>query len=84
MNILSGSSSVGRVSAFQADCREFESRLPLIKKDLGFQILFICEVRIKERATHMFCTCVCELTWENRKGNTNSQKNIRSMRKDFC
>ena len=24
-----GSSSVGRVSAFQADCREFESRLPL-------------------------------------------------------
>ena len=29
---MSGSSSVGRVSAFQADCREFESRLPLIKK----------------------------------------------------
>lgn len=29
MNTLCGSSSVGRVSAFQADCREFESRLPL-------------------------------------------------------
>lgn len=29
---MCGSSSVGRVSAFQADCREFESRLPLIKK----------------------------------------------------
>ena len=26
---LSGSSSVGRASAFQAGCREFESRLPL-------------------------------------------------------
>ena len=26
---LSGSSSVGRASAFQAECREFESRLPL-------------------------------------------------------
>ena len=25
-----GRSSVGRVSAFQADCREFESRRPLI------------------------------------------------------
>ena len=30
---MSGSSSVGRVSAFQADRREFESRLPLLKKD---------------------------------------------------
>ena len=28
---LSGSSSVGRASAFQAGCREFESRLPLHK-----------------------------------------------------
>ena len=27
--ILSGSSSVGRASAFQAECREFEPRLPL-------------------------------------------------------
>ncbi len=26
---ISGRSSVGRVSAFQADCREFESRRPL-------------------------------------------------------
>ena len=26
---LSGSSSVGRASAFQAECREFEPRLPL-------------------------------------------------------
>ena len=26
---MSGSSSVGRASAFQAGCREFESRLPL-------------------------------------------------------
>ena len=26
---ISGSSSVGRASAFQAECREFESRLPL-------------------------------------------------------
>ena len=26
---MSGSSSVGRASAFQAECREFESRLPL-------------------------------------------------------
>jgi hypothetical protein len=26
---MGGSSSVGRASAFQADCREFESRLPL-------------------------------------------------------
>ena len=31
--MLCGSSSVGRASAFQADCREFESRLPLIKKE---------------------------------------------------
>ena len=30
-NTPCGSSSVGRVSAFQADCREFESLLPLIK-----------------------------------------------------
>lgn len=30
---LCGSSSVGRASAFQAGCREFESRLPLIKKE---------------------------------------------------
>ena len=37
-----GSSSVGRVSAFQADCREFESRLPLIKKS-PFRALFYCE-----------------------------------------
>lgn len=29
-----GSSSVGRASAFQAGCREFESRLPLIKRVL--------------------------------------------------
>ena len=28
---VSGSSSVGRASAFQAGCREFESRLPLHK-----------------------------------------------------
>ena len=28
-NIISGSSSVGRASAFQAEGREFESRLPL-------------------------------------------------------
>ena len=26
-----GSSSVGRASAFQAECREFEPRLPLIR-----------------------------------------------------
>ena len=26
---MGGSSSVGRASAFQAECREFESRLPL-------------------------------------------------------
>ncbi len=26
---MSGSSSVGRASAFQAECREFEPRLPL-------------------------------------------------------
>jgi hypothetical protein len=31
---LSGSSSVGRASAFQAEGREFESRLPLIKLKL--------------------------------------------------
>ena len=31
LNNTCGSSSVGRASAFQADCREFESRLPLIK-----------------------------------------------------
>ena len=29
---MSGSSSVGRASAFQAGCREFESRLPLQTK----------------------------------------------------
>jgi hypothetical protein len=28
-HFLCGSSSVGRASAFQAECREFESRLPL-------------------------------------------------------
>ena len=28
--MISGSSSVGRASAFQAECREFESRLPLL------------------------------------------------------
>ncbi len=28
-NYLSGSSSVGRASAFQAECREFDPRLPL-------------------------------------------------------
>ncbi len=28
---MSGSSSVGRASAFQAECREFEPRLPLQK-----------------------------------------------------
>ena len=33
MDIMSGSSSVGRASAFQAECREFESRLPL---QIGF------------------------------------------------
>jgi hypothetical protein len=30
-----GSSSVGRASAFQAECREFESRLPLLKNSCG-------------------------------------------------
>ena len=30
-----GSNSVGRVSAFQADCREFESRLPLFSRRHG-------------------------------------------------
>lgn len=29
MHHVCGSSSVGRASAFQAECREFESRLPL-------------------------------------------------------
>ncbi len=29
----SGSSSVGRASAFQAECREFEPRLPLHKSE---------------------------------------------------
>ena len=32
--VLSGRSSVGRVSAFQADCREFESRRPLHKNPI--------------------------------------------------
>ena len=30
---LGGSSSVGRASAFQAECREFEPRLPLQTKN---------------------------------------------------
>gem|GEM_PF-5965333 len=29
LDLKSGSSSVGRASAFQAECRGFESRLPL-------------------------------------------------------
>ena len=29
LDFVGGSSSVGRASAFQAECREFESRLPL-------------------------------------------------------
>ena len=38
---MSGSSSVGRVSAFQADCREFESRLPLHFKKTHSMGLFL-------------------------------------------
>ena len=36
---LSGSSSVGRASAFQADCRGFEPRLPLIGLPSGIWYL---------------------------------------------
>jgi hypothetical protein len=36
--IISGSSSVGRASAFQAEGREFESRLPLNRK---FGLLYL-------------------------------------------
>src|SRR5690554_516102 len=31
-NVQCGSSSVGRASAFQAECREFDPRLPLLEK----------------------------------------------------
>ena len=34
---------MARVPAFQAGCCEFESRLPLIKEDRIFPILFNCE-----------------------------------------
>ena len=30
-NVKCGSSSVGRASAFQAECREFDPRLPLLE-----------------------------------------------------
>ena len=53
-----GSSSVGRASAFQAECREFESRLPLYKKSLitycyqafrlSFLILFLQHCMLPE------------------------------------
>ncbi len=38
---ISGRSSVGRVSAFQADCREFESRRPLHKEEAFRSLFFI-------------------------------------------
>merc|ERR1712093_907394 len=43
-----GSSSVGRVSASQAECREFESRLPLHIKD----------ITIKEKSTRKSASCL--------------------------
>lgn len=49
--MLSGRSSVGRVSAFQADCREFESRRPLHKKpiDISSSVFCIMDFDIKYR-----------------------------------
>src|SRR5690606_832235 len=42
---ISGSSSVGRASAFQAECREFDPRLPLkIKKTVDENQRFFCAV----------------------------------------
>ena len=37
---LCGGSSVGRASAFQAECREFESRLPLQNLLIFYYILY--------------------------------------------
>ena len=45
-----GRSSVGRVSAFQADCREFESRRPLHKEASRKVRLFYCGGHRRERA----------------------------------
>ena len=47
-----GSSSVGRVSAFQADCREFESRLPLHKKESHQWLFFIVLIKYFQRCKH--------------------------------
>ena len=51
---ICGSSSVGRVSAFQADCREFESRLPLIKKTHLKVSLFNLKIDSEEKSTFEF------------------------------
>jgi hypothetical protein len=48
-NFLSGSSSVGRASAFQAEGRGFESRLPLLKNETfakGFKGLQILSLKL--------------------------------------
>ena len=41
---LCGCSSVGRASAFQAECREFEPRRPLNRAMFGIPAWFTCEL----------------------------------------
>jgi hypothetical protein len=43
----SGSSSVGRASAFQAECRRFEPGLPLKKKSHQFDETFFILIHLK-------------------------------------
>ena len=49
--LLSGSSSVGRASAFQAECRGFESRLPLTKSEYANVAQLVEHIHGKDEVT---------------------------------
>ena len=59
MNMFCGSSSVGRASAFQAGCREFESRLPLHRESIALALYFYA--RVRHTRTRNSCSCCSQL-----------------------
>src|SRR5690554_4728870 len=52
-----GSSSVGRASAFQAECREFDPRLPLLEKSNGDLKIVKCGSSSVGRASAFQAEC---------------------------
>ncbi len=55
--IKCGSSSVGRASAFQAECREFDPRLPLLEKQNEVLKIVICGSSSVGRASAFQAEC---------------------------